>query len=201
MDIGGKISIAKVTGVDGTGKTADILLLDQFVKELYVESEKAVSSYERVEKLRKVKAEWIPEQEGWIVLDVDRDACKKALDDVAIARMSGIDVPEVVVREADKRKLGPEALERQGFPMPSKRQAFIGAALSVPLATVLYAGYYNVKQSYLNVPLGDEAQNTATLRQAMLNLTGASAAIALLVGISLLLLGLSSTLDKPERNS
>jgi hypothetical protein len=184
----GIVDIARVTGASSDGKTVDVVLLAQFVKEMYVEGPDARRTYERIEDVRVVPAEFAPVQQGWIVLDADLALVKQEF----AARVVGSEkTATVVVTDAPKTVLTEDALRSQrGFPRPTKTQALVGAALSLPVASLMYSGFAGARQAYVANPVGDDAASAAAFRQAILLMSSGGAVLALIVGSSLLIYAL-----------
>lgn len=190
----GRVSIARVTGVSSAGDTVDVQLLDEFVKELYVQG-KEPSTFERTENVRPVVSEYVPTQNGWIVLNQDLDVIK---NEFAARDLKSATEPTVVVTEAAKRELDPAALEKQLFPRPTKSQALIGAALSVPLAALCYSAFAGARQAYSANPRGEELMSGAANRQILLFLSAFGSVGALVVGCALLLYALGGAAPDDE---
>lgn len=189
---GTRVSLARVTGVAASGDTVDIAVLEEFVRELYVEG-KGDATYASAESVRPVRSEYVPSQRGWIVLNQDLDAAKTYFDSKP-ADMRG----RVVVEEAPKRELDPEALKKQSFPRPTREQAFFGAAFSVPLAAILYAGFASAREAYRANPGGEELMSGPVFRQIVMFASFSGAVASLVVGCSLLLYALQYKDEKNE---
>lgn len=175
-----QVSVARVTGVAASGDTVDIEPLEEFVRELYVPG-KAEATYARADAVRPVRAEFVPSQQGWIVLAQDLDTAKNYFEARAVGGAE-----RVVVAAETPRELPPEALERQGFPAPTRTQAFAGAALSVPIAAAFYSGFGAAKTAYEANPVGEELLTGEVSRGVVQLALGGTSAATLLVGIFLL---------------
>lgn len=159
------------------------------MRELYVEG-KAEETYARAELVRPVRAEYIPSQQGWIVLNDDLQPVKNYFN----IRETSFDKAErTVVIPADKPELSPEALQKQLFPKPTKGQAFAGAALSLPVAAAFYATFGAARDAYLANPAGEELLSGEVFRNAVLFTTFGAAVSTLLVGAYLLVYALSGS--------
>ena len=187
----GIVDLARVTGVSSSGDTVDIVLLEEFVKEMYVQS-KQPPTYEPVENVRPVVHEYVPSQQGWIVLNQDLQTVKDYFDVRASEQMTE---RSVVVTEAPRKELDQSALERQYF-RPTKAQAFWGAVSSLPLSALCYSAFASARQSYAVNPAGDDLLSGQIFRKLVLFTSGAASAGALIVGCSLLLYGFSKTDDE-----
>ncbi|PXF44649.1 hypothetical protein BWQ96_05591 [Gracilariopsis chorda] len=185
----GLVDIARVTGMSSSGDTVDILVLEEFVKEMYVESKQS-PTYERIENVRPVISEYVPSQQGWIVLNQDLQTAKNYFEQRAL---SGAPKERTVeVTAPPPRELNAEALERQYF-TPSKSQAFFGAALSVPLSALCYSAFAGARQTYQANPAGEDLLSGQIFRKLVLLVTAAGSVSALVVGCALLLYALSKT--------
>jgi hypothetical protein len=179
----GIIEIARVTGVSSDGRTVDVRLLSEFVKELYVDGLDSRTTYERIEDVRAVPAEYVPTQLGWIVLDANLTTVKQ---EFAMREIGKEKTATVVVTDEPKTTLSDDALRNQrGFPRPTKGQALVGTALSLPIAALLYSGYAGARQAYAASPIGDDA-SAAAFRQVILLMSSIGTVISLVVGASLL---------------
>lgn len=187
---GKRVSIARVTGVASSGDTVDVAILEEFVRELYVEG-KGDRTYASAESVRPVRAEYVSSQQGWIVLNQDLAAAQTYFDSRP-ADMRG----RVVVEEAPRKELDPEALKKQGFPKPTREQAFLGAALSVPLSALFYAGFASARETYRANPGGEELMSGAFFRQVVMFTTFSAAVASLIIGCSLFLYALQTKDDK-----
>lgn len=178
-------SLAQVTGVASSGDTIDIQPLEEFVPNLYIPSKTASATYVSSTEVRKVNAEYVPSQQGWIVLEQDID---QAVNYFSSQPANIRERVEVVDKPPEP--LSEEALKRQLFPRPTKTQAFLGAALSLPLAAAFYTGFTSVKESYRANPIEDEFLGSAVGRQiALFGTAGASLAF-IVVGCGLFLYAL-----------
>jgi len=156
--------LALVTGVASSGDTADIEVLDEFVRSLYVRS--GDTTYVPVAKIRPVKAEYVDAQDGWIVLAEDMERIV-ASSFRAVPLDEGVESsgsPDVKVVAAAAKEVAPEL---QGglapFPMPTKSQALRGAGVAVAVGLLMYLGYANVRGTFESSPLAfdDGSQGAA----------------------------------------
>ena len=177
----GLVDVARVTGVDASGSTVDIELLEPFVKELYVAG-KHPETFESAANVRRVRSEYVPSQDGWIVLDTDLDHVRAEFQATRVSKASR---EKVQVLEAPKKELSPEALQKQLFPKPTRSQAILGAALSVPIAAITYAAYASASKAYEANPVGEDFATSATFRQLVLFLTGSARVMSLVDGCAL----------------
>lgn len=182
---GTQLSLAQVTDIASSGDTIDILPLEEFVNNLYVPSKSSAPTYVPSTSVRKVNAEYVPSQQGWIVLQQDIDQAANYFTSRPADMRERVEVVD-----KPPEPLSEEALKRQLFPSPTKAQAFFGAALSLPLAATFYAGFTSVKQSYRTNSVDDEFLGGTFGRQiALYSTAGASLAI-ILVGCGLFLYAL-----------
>lgn len=182
----GIVEVARVTGVDSSGSTVDIIPLEPFVSELYVEG-KSAPTYEYTKNVRKIVSEYVPSQNGWIVLDADLSTVR---NEFATARLEHKE-ETVDVLEAPRRELPPEALLPQPFPKPTRTQAFIGAALTVPVASLAYTSFAGARSAYLANPVPEDFATSAAFRQVVLFLSASATIGSLLVGGALLFYALT----------
>lgn len=188
---GALVTIARVTGVAASGDTVDIQPLEEFVRELYVPG-KARPTYAAAASVRPVRAEYVPSQGGWIVLAQDVAAARTYFESRPL-EMRG----KVVVEEAPKKVLTEEMLQKQRFPRPTRAQAWVGAAISAPLAALLYAGFASAREAYRANPAGEELMSGAAFRQIVMFVSFAGSVGSLVIGCSLLLYALQY---KPEES-
>jgi len=157
--------LALVTGVASSGDTADIEVLDEFVRSLYVRS--GDTTYVPVAKVRPIKAEYVDAQDGWIVLAEDMERIV-ASSFRAVPLDEGVEssgAPDVKVVAAAAKEVAPEL---QGglapFPMPTKSQALRGAGVAVAVGLLMYLGYANVRGTFESSPLAfDEGSQGAAV--------------------------------------
>lgn len=181
---GARVTIARVTGVASSGDTVDIQPLEEFVRDLYVAG-KAAPTYAPAASVRAVRAEFVPSQQGWIVLAQDVDVARTYFESRP-AEMRG----NVVVEDAPKKVITEEMLQKQRFPKPTRAQAWAGAAISAPLAALFYAGFASVREAYQANPAGEELMSGATSRQIIMFASFAGSVGSLVVGCSLFLYAL-----------
>lgn len=174
--------VARVTGGASSGETVDLQLLQQFVKELYVDA-KDGSTFERAADIRPVPSEFVASQQGWIVLNQDlTDAA-----DYFASRPMPTSSAKASVDVVDSRQ-PPSALntQRQMF-RPTVAQSFLAAALSLPLSAALYSAFASVRGTYAANPAGDDLLNGQLFRTIVLGATSAGSLAALIVGAALFL--------------
>lgn len=186
----GIVDIARVTGVSSSGDTVDLAILQQFVKELYIASDKP-PTYEPVSNIRPIIYEYVPAQSAWIVLDQD---LLEVTNYFQARQLEDAKEQSVVVTKAPRAKLSEDALKRQFF-RPSKAQAFVAAALSLPLAAAFYAAFSTVRQTY-DLASGGEQMTADTFRSIILFVLAASSAGSLVVGSALFLYAVSKGDDQ-----
>lgn len=172
-----------VTGTDSLGTNVDFQPLEAFVPELYVHSSDP-ATFVRADKVRKVPSTYVPDQSGWIVLNVDVDQALRAFAESAAA-------PKATVVKAPPKELSEEALKKQGFLRPTKAQAFIGAALSVPLSALAYSVFAAERASFGGVGEPGALQDVALVGGAAVSL------LSVVVGCALFLYAVNYT-DKTE---
>lgn len=182
---GTQLSLAQVTDVASSGDTIDIQPLEEFVSDLYIPSKSSAPTYVPSTSVRKVNAEYVPSQQGWIVLQQDIDQAANYFTSRPADMRERV---EVVDRLPEP--LSEEALKRQLFPSPTKAQAFFGAALSLPLAAAFYTGYSSVKGSYRANPMGDDFLGGTLGRQIALYGTASASLAIIVVGCGLFLYAL-----------
>jgi hypothetical protein len=187
----GHVDLARVAGVASDGATVDVVLLKEFVREMYVDGGGA-STYERIENVRAVPSEYVPTQEGWIILDQDLANVKV---EFAARVPGGRNEPTVVITAEQKKELSEEALRSQrGFPKPTKAQALVGATMCLPLAAWAYSGFAGARNAYNASPVGQDAAEGA-IRQAIIFAYSSGAVLCLVVGSALLLYALGGAAD------
>lgn len=89
------------------------------------------------------------------------------------------------------KELSEEALKKQGFLRPTKAQAFIGAALSVPLSALAYSVFAAERASFGGVGEPGALQDVALVGGAAVSL------LSVVVGCALFLYAVNYT-DKTE---
>lgn len=181
---GTRVTIARVTGVASSGDTVDIQPLEEFVRELYVPG-KAAATYTAASSVRPVRAEYVPSQEGWIVLNQDVEDARTYFTSKP-AGLRG----KVQVEDAPKKEITEEMLKSQRFLKPTRTQAWFGAALSLPLAALLYAGFASAREAYQANPGGEELMSGAVFRQIVMFASFSGSVASLVVGCSLFLYAL-----------
>lgn len=174
--------LAVVTGAASSGETVDVKPLKAFVKELYVTASDE-TTFEKAGDIRVVPSEYVESQDGWIVLDQDVDAAANYFKSRSV---SSNDATESVVVESERVSLSEEAKQRQVF-RPSKQQAFVAAALSLPLAAGLYAAFASAREMYESSPVGTEFVNGSFFRALVLFATAGGSVASLVVGSALFL--------------
>lgn len=170
-----RAEVGVVTGTDSSGRNVDFVLLKAFVPELYV-NEGGEEMFCRSDQVRCVPAEWVEEQRGWIVLDSDVAEAKDAI-------AAAIDAPVVEVRRAPPsapKKVTP----REPF-RPTRKQAFIGAALSIPVSAIAYAVFAGERAAFAG-----QANEGALLDVALVGAAAVSI-LSLIVGAALFLYGVN----------
>lgn len=188
----GRVDIARVAGVSSDGNTVDISVMKEYVKEMYVDAGEP-TTYERLEDVREVRSEFAPSQDGWIVLEQDISAVKQEFE--ARASSNEKKSTTVIITSEEKRPIDDAAFRRQSaFPKPTKLQALFGAALSVPIAAMLYAVYSGAKNAYEGSSVNDEA-SAAALRQIALLSASTGTVVVLVAGAGLLLYALSGAAE------
>lgn len=175
--------LAVVTGAASSGETVDVKPLKAFVKELYVASSDE-STFEKAGDIRVVPSEYVATQDGWIVLDQDLDAAANYFD--SRFSSSNNDATESVVVETDRTPLSEDAKKRQVF-RPSKQQAYLASALSLPLAAGLYSAFSSAREMYESSPVGTEFVNGSFFRTLVLFVTAGGSVASLIVGSALFL--------------
>jgi hypothetical protein len=190
----GRVDLARVSGVAADGGTVDVVVLKEFVREMYVEGGGG-PTYERIEDVRAVPAEYVATQEGWIVLEHDLTRVKNEF----AARAPGeANEPTVVITAEEKRELSEDALRSQrGFPKPTKAQALIGAAMCLPIAAWSYSGFAGARLAYSASPIGGDA-SAGAIRQAILFAYSSGSVLTLVVGSALLLYAFGGAADAEE---
>lgn len=185
---GRPVDVARITGGVSSGQTVDVIPLKPFVSELYVDANSG-SSYESASNVRRVQSEFVPSQDGWIVLDQDLEVAK----DYFTTQAADLGQAKVtVIPKDDSRELPPEALERQFF-RPTRTQAFLAAALSVPLAATLYASFDRARNVYNAASTtGTDLADSQSFRSLVLLITAGGAVTSLVVGSALFLYALNT---------
>lgn len=184
----GRVDLARVTGMSSSGDTVDLVLLEEFVKEMYVQS-KSPSTYEAIENVRPIISEYVPSQQGWIVLNQDLKTVKNYFEQ---RELEDVKERTVVIEAAPKEQLDEAALKRQFF-QPSKTQAFYGAALSIPVSALCYSAFASSRKVYEANPAGEELLSGDVFRKLVLFSTGAGSVAALVIGCALFLYALSKS--------
>lgn len=184
---GNKCDLARVTGGFSSGQTVDIMPLKPFVEELYVDANSG-PSYESASNVRLVRSEYVPSQNGWIVLDND---LQSATEYFAL-RPANLGAAEITVKpNEESRQLSPEATQRQFF-RPTRSQAYLAAALSLPLAGLLYAAYGKARTAYEAAPAGGDLLHGEQFRALVQSLGAGGAVLTLVVGSGLFLYALNA---------
>jgi hypothetical protein len=187
----GQVDLARVAGVAADGATVDLVVLKEFVREMYVDGGGG-ATYERIENVRAVASEYVPAQEGWIVLDQDLADVKVQF---AARAPGGQNLPTVVITAEQTKELSEEALRSQrGFPKPTKVQALVGAATCLPLAAWAYSGFAGAREAYNANPVGQDAAEGA-IRQTIIFAYSSGVVLCLVVGSALLLYALGGAAD------
>lgn len=189
-----KCDVARVTGGVSSGQTVDIMPLKPFVDELYVDANSG-PSYESSSNIRLVRSEYVPSQDGWIVLDVDLQSASEYF----ALRPADLGRAEVSVKPSkeESRQLSPDALQRQFF-RPTRSQAYTAAALSLPLAGILYASYGKIRTAYEASPAGDDLLHGEQFRTLVQFLAAGGAVLTLIVGCGLFLYALNAPVSSVE---
>lgn len=173
---GRRVSVARVTGAAGDGRTVDLAPLKEFVRELYVVDEDAKGTYAKAADVREVRAEYNAGQDGWVVLDANVDAVRAEFN-----ASEGGAADDVVVVEAERRVFSGDALKRDrgfGFPRPTRAQAVAGGLACGPLAAVFYSGWAGARGG-----LGGDVQGFGG---AVLSAGAAGTAGCVVLGVALL---------------
>lgn len=185
-----KCDLARVTGGVSSGQTVDVIPLKPFVNELYVDANSG-PTYESASDVRLVRSEYVPSQDGWIVLDVDLESASEyfALRPADLARAEVTVNPSVEKEETPQ--LSADAIQRQFF-RPTRSQAYTAAALSVPLAGILYAAYGKARTVYEAAPGGDDLLHGEQFRALVQFAAAGGAILTLIVGSGLFLYALNA---------
>lgn len=162
-----------VTGTDSAGLNVDFQPLEAFVPELYVHSKDA-PSFVRADRVRKVPSTYVADQSGWIVLDVDVDQALQMFKQREMA-------PKATVVEAPPREISAEALKKQGFLRPTKMQAFVGAAISVPVSALAYSVFAGERAAFGGLDKPGALQDVALVGAASVSV------LSIVVGCALFL--------------
>ncbi|CAN8075495.1 unnamed protein product [Agarophyton chilense] len=189
----GRVDLARISAVSSSGDTVDITLLEEFVKEMYIES-KQPPSYERVENIRPITSEYVPAQQGWIILNQDFQTAKNYFEQRA---QNGVKQRTVEVTAPPPVQLSEESLKRQVF-TPTRAQAFLAAALSLPLSALCYSAFAAARQTYQANPAGEDLLGGQVFRSLVLFATAGTSVSALVVGSALFLYGLSKSDQSDE---
>lgn len=172
-----RAELGLVTGTDSSGRNVDFAPLKAFVPELYVRDDRTGATFARADRVRRVPATWVPQQQGWIVLDSDVAAAKADIDATAASMPSAVPAAFVEVREA-KQKVIADPAPRSLF-RPTRRQAYIGAALSIPVSAIAYAVFASERAAF--------SDSTGALQDAALVVSAVAAVLSLIVGGALFL--------------
>ncbi len=168
---GGTTELGVVTGTDSSGRNVDFQPLEPFVPELYVHSSDGTPLCAQTWCAR-VPSTYVPAQDGWIVLAAD---VAKAEDSFA----SSIDLPPAEVVEAPPKVLSEEALRKQSFLRPTRTQAFLGSALSLPVSALAYAVFAGERASFKG------EGNIGALEDVALVAAASIAVLSIIVGCAL----------------
>lgn len=186
-----RTELAKVTGRTASGDTVDIQFLTAFVSELYVVSNEP-STYISISKVTPVPAEFVPSQNGWIVLDADLQNAKMYFDSTPLDLRARVEVEDEKLEP-----LSDEALQRQGFRAPTKTEALVGAAIGAGVAAAFWIAYLGAKGSYADNPTGDALLGGSVARSTVLYATTAGTFLSLIVAAALVVYALGKE-DKEE---
>lgn len=190
---GRRPELAVVTGAASSGETVDVQPLEAYVDELYVES-KSSATFEKAGDIRAVPSEYVPSQNGWIVLNQDIDQATNYFKSRPSQQSTDASTSESVVVTEDRQPLSEDALKRQFF-TPSRTQAFLAATLAVPLAAALYAAFSSARDLYQANPAGADFLHGDVFRSLVLFATAGGSLASLVVGSALFLYALSKTDD------
>lgn len=174
--------IARVTGAAASGETVDLQLLEAFVKELYVDS-KEPPTFEKASDIKKIRHEFVPSQNGWIVLDQDLE---EATQHFANRPLDLSIKSSVIVEDEPKEPLSDSALKRQFF-QPTIGQAFFGGVLCFPLSAILFSAFASARDTYAANPAGGDMLNAQFFRSFVLVVSGGGSVASIFVGCALLL--------------
>lgn len=94
-----------------------------------------------------------------------------------------------------RRELNEDALKRQVFE-PTKTQAFVAAALSIPASALFYAAFAAARDTYAANPLSDDAASEQLFRNLLLFVCGAASVSCIIVGSFLFIYALSKKSDE-----
>lgn len=164
-----RAELGVVTGTDSSGKNVDFAPLKPLVPELYVQ-DGSDTTFVRSSKVRRVPSTWVSEQNGWIVLDSDVVQAEEAIS-------RAVEVPTVVVNTAPPPKPMSNIPKRELF-RPTRAQALIGAALSIPIAAGAYAVFASERASFAG-------EGKAQLTDLALIVPASLSVLSLIVGASL----------------
>lgn len=177
---GVRAELGVVTGTDSTGSNVDFVPLKAFIPELYVRDDDDGSRFVRTSQVRRVPSTWVEDQGGWIVLNADIEAAER---DIATFNNS-IREAQVLAAEPKKKPLEKDVPKRDIF-RPTRTQAFIGAALSVPIAAIAYGVFAGERQAFV-------AQNEGALLDVSLIIAASFSVFSLITGAALFLYGVNS---------
>jgi len=185
-----RAQLGVVTGTDSAGRNVDFVPLKPYIPELYVRNADDGSRFVCCSRARRVPATWVDEQGGWIVLNSDVEAAELDIS-TSISTSTAVSAVSVVPKEERNQR---NQVHKRSIFRPSRSQAFIGAALSVPVAAIAYATFAGERAAFVS-------DREGALLDVALIVAASFSVFSLITGAALFLYAVNSPPEDEEGNN